>query len=131
MPAELTPHAITFSCVALQLMRTGDIMRKGSFKHRDLVLIVVNTLFVCLSQCQPVLLLLLLFWGLPVLFDPVCLSLNLKFRYWLSVCLSLLLYTLLLFERFALLLPLLTYCASDSGLHLLFLLPLFVITVLV
>ena len=45
--------------------------------------------------------------------------------------LSLLLYTLLLFERFALLLPLLTYCVSDSGLHLLFLLPLFVITVLV
>ena len=45
--------------------------------------------------------------------------------------LSLLLYTLLLFERLALLLPLLTYCVSDSGTHLLFLLPLFVITVLV
>ena len=41
------------------------------------------------------------------------------------------LYTLLLFERFALLLPLLAYCMSDSGLHLLFLLPLFIITVLV
>ena len=49
----------------------------------------------------------------------------------LSLSLSLLLYTLLLFERFALLLPLLTYCVSDSVLHLLFLLPLFVITVLV
>ena len=36
-----------------------------------------------------------------------------------------LLHTLLLFEQFALLLPLLTYCVSDLGLHLLFLLPLF------
>ena len=47
----------------------------------------------------------------------------------LPLSLSLLLYTILLFERFALLLPLLTYCVSDSGLHLLFMLPLFVITV--
>ena len=45
--------------------------------------------------------------------------------------LSLLLYTLLLFERFTLLLPLLIYCVSDSGLHLLFLVPLFLITLLV
>ena len=43
----------------------------------------------------------------------------------LSLPLPLLLYTLLLFEQFALLLPLLTYCVSDLGLHLLFLLPLF------
>ena len=48
----------------------------------------------------------------------------------LSPSLSLLLYTLL-FERFALLLPLLNYRVSDLGLHLLFLLPLFIITVLV
>ena len=45
--------------------------------------------------------------------------------------LSLLLYTLLLFERFALLLTRLIYCVSDLGLHLLFLLTLFIITVLV
>ena len=49
----------------------------------------------------------------------------------LSLSSSLLLYTLLLFERFALLLPLLSYCVSDLGLHLLFLLPLFKISVLV
>ena len=47
-----------------------------------------------------------------------------------SLSLSPCLYTLLLFERFALLLPLLTYCVFDLGLHLLFLLPLFIITVL-
>ena len=71
----------------LQLMRTGHIMRKGSFKHWDLVLIVVDSLFVCLSQCQPVL--LLLFLSRTVLSDTVCLSLNLKFSYWLPLSLSL------------------------------------------